>query len=112
MDMATVGHWAFIIGIVLAVLAGFVSIPSVLLILFILGLIVGFLNVTEAESTPFLVAVTALLVMGVGLSMLGNLASTVEAILQNFISFVSAAALVVALKQVIAVGQGGTGVNR
>lgn len=114
MDTATVGHWAFIIGVILAVLAAFVNIPSVLTILFVLGLIVGFLNVTEKESTPFLIAVIALLVMGIGLSQLGNLgvaplAGTVEVILGNFLSFVSAAALVVAVKQLLVTGTQGQG---
>ncbi len=117
MNTGTLGHWAFIVGVVLAVLAAFVSIPSALTILFVLGLIVGFLNVTEEESTSFLVAVTALLVMGIGLSQLGNLgigtvAGEVEEILGNFLSFASAAALVVALKQLISAGQNSSGMRQ
>ena len=104
MQLTLIGRWALIIGIILAVLAGFTEkIPSLAVILFVLGLIVGFLNVKERESTPFLVAVIALLVIGVSGLQFGKLNDTVVSILTNFLAFVSAAALVVALKQVLAV---------
>lgn len=99
MSLTFLGHWAFLIGLILAVLAGFATIPSLPLILFILGLIVGFLNVTEKESTSFLVSVIALLMIGVaGLQFGGEVLSS---ILNNFVAFVSAAGLVVAIKQVL-----------
>lgn len=101
MDLAFLGQWAFIIGIILAVLAGFAQIPSLPVILFILGLIVGFLNVGGKESTPFLVAVIALIVIGVaGLQMAGWTA-IFASILNNFLAFVAAAGLVVAIKQIL-----------
>jgi uncharacterized membrane protein YccC len=100
MNLTFLGHWAFLIGIILAVLAGFTAIPSLPIILFILGLIVGFLNVTEKESTPFLVAMIALLMVGVAGLQFGG--EVLASILNNFIAFVSAAGLVVALKQVLA----------
>ena len=102
MELVKIGHWALIIGIILAVLAGFTAIPSLPVILFVLGLIVGFLNIQEKESTPFLVAVIALLLIGVAGLQLGRLTPVVVSILNNFIAFVAAAGLVVALKQVIA----------
>ncbi len=98
-----IGRWALIIGIILAILAGFAEIPSLALVLCILGLIVGFLNVGEKESTPFLIAVIALLVIGLSGLQLGKLTSVVVSILNNFIAFVAAAGLVVALKQVLGV---------
>lgn len=99
MNLTFFGHWAFIIGLILAILAGFADIPSLPLILFVLGLVVGFLNVTEKESTSFLVAVIALLMIGVaGLRFGGDI---LVSILDNFIAFVAAAGLIVALKQVL-----------
>jgi len=103
MDLVKIGHWALIIGIILAVLAGFTAIPALPVILFVLGLIVGFLNIKEKESTPFLVAVIALLLIGVAGLQLGKLTPVVVSILNNFIAFVAAAGLVVALKQVLAI---------
>lgn len=104
MNLNILGRWALIVGIVLAILAGFTEIPNLAAILVVLGLIVGFLNIKEKESTPFLIAVIALLVIGLsGLQLGGGLATTVVSILENFVAFVAAAGLVVALKQVLAV---------
>ncbi len=101
-DFITIGHWALIIGIGLAIIAGFAAIPALPIALFVLGLIVGFLNIKEKESTPFLVAVIALLLIGVAGLQLGQLTPLVVSILNNFIAFLAAAGLVVAIKQVLA----------
>ncbi len=103
MNSTLVGRWALIIGIILAVLAGFTKIPALPVILFVLGLIIGFLNVKEKESSAFLIAVIALLVIGLSGLQLGSLTPIVVSILENFLALVSAAALVVALKQVLVV---------
>jgi uncharacterized membrane protein YccC len=101
MNATFLGHWALIVGIVLAVIAGFTAIPSLPIVLFILGLVVGLLNIKEKEGTPFLVAVIALLLIGVAGSQVGG--ETVASILNNFIAFMAAAGLIVALKQVLSV---------
>lgn len=103
MNLVTIGHWSLIGGIVLAIIAGagLTQISGLAAILFILGLIVGFLNVTETESTPFLVAVIALIVIGVAGLQFGQLSPAVTAILENFIAFVGAAGLVVSIKQIL-----------
>ncbi|MFC1613086.1 hypothetical protein ACFL23_02020 [Patescibacteria group bacterium] len=100
-NLTTIGHWALIGGVILTVLAGFTAIPYLLTILFVLGLIVGFLNIKEKESTPFLIAVITLLLIGVSGLQLGKLTQIVVPILENLVAFVAAAGLVVALKQVI-----------
>lgn len=101
-NLTKVGHWALVAGLALSVLAVFAAIPNVILYLFFLGLVVGFLNVREKESTAFLIAVVALLAIGVAGLQLGQLTPLVTAILNNFLAFVSAAALVVAIKQILA----------
>lgn len=105
MDLTKIGHWAFLGGIVLAILAGFVAIPYMAVALFVLGLIVGFLNIKEKESHRFLVAVITLLLVGVASLEFGKLAPVIAPVLNSFIAFVSAAGLVVAIKQVLATGQ-------
>ncbi len=104
-DLTRIGHWAFLGGIVLAILAGFVAVPNLAVPLFVLGLIVGFLNIKEKEGTRFLVAVITLLLVGVASLEFGKLAPVITPILQSFIAFVSAAGLVVAIKQVLVTGQ-------
>ena len=106
MDILTIGRWAFVLGLVLAVIAGLGGrIPGLMTALFVLGLVVGFINVTEKESTPFLIAVIALLIIGVAGLQMGRLTGVLVAILNNLISFVGAAGLVVAIKQAIAIAK-------
>jgi len=106
MNNLKIGHWAFIIGLIVAVISPFVNVPYVSTLLFILGLVVGFLNIQERESDSFLVATIALLLTGVGGLQLGALTATVAAILEGLIALVSPAALVVGIKQVLTVGRG------
>ena len=106
MNLVTIGHWAFVLGLVLSIIAGLGGeIPALMIILIVLGLIVGFLNITEKESTPFLVAVIALLVTGVaGLGVIKYIEWMVP-ILNNIIAFVAAAGVIVAIKQVLTIAK-------
>ncbi|MDI6721588.1 MAG: hypothetical protein QMD85_04305, partial [Candidatus Aenigmarchaeota archaeon] len=74
MNTETIGKWVFLASIVIAVIAGAVAGAGqalvVAAVLAVLGLIVGFLNVTEKESTPFLVATIALALLSVSLGTL------------------------------------------
>jgi hypothetical protein len=102
-NLKMAGKWAFLIGLIIAVLASFIGYPTVVaLVLFLLGLIVGFLNISEKESHKFLLAAIALLTGGIAsmsaVSMLGVVSTYLVAILGSFVAFVSAVALVVAIK--------------
>jgi len=110
MKESTVGKWAFILGIILAVLVGFVAVPYTALILMVLGLIVGFLNVEGNETDKYLIAAIALLVFGIGgVQAMATLGITVydwiQSIMSNFIAFVGASALVVAIKAIVKLGK-------
>lgn len=96
------GAWAFTAGIVLAVILGFVSV-NLTWLLILLGLIVGFVNVTEKESMNFLVAAIAIVVTT---GALGNLplGTYLTTILGNVEALVSPAAIVVGLKAVWELG--------
>jgi uncharacterized membrane protein len=61
-----IGFWAFIIGLILAIVAGIFAPHNtvIILILLILGVIIGILNISDKESTPFLIATIALIVVG------------------------------------------------
>jgi len=76
----------------------------------LLGLIVGFLNITAKETEKFLIAAIALIVLGVAsvqaLSILGTTIGTaLNTILASLIAFVGASTLVVAVKAVIEMGK-------
>jgi len=99
-----VGKWSFIIGLIISVIAGIVNIGATgLTWLVILGVIVGFLNVTSKEVTGFLIATIALMLVGnVGLS-LPAVGSFVTSVVSAFTAFVAGAALIVAIKEVFSI---------
>ena len=102
-----IGHWGFIIGVVIAVLAGVVpemQTATILWTLVVLGLLVGVLNITARETTEFLVATTTLLLVG-SVGALPALGLMVTNILSNIVAFVAPAALIVALKAIWVLAQ-------
>jgi uncharacterized membrane protein len=106
MKSKLVGKWAFLVGLVIAVLASFLAgyATTVAFVLFLLGLVVGFLNISEKESNKFLLATIALLTGGIAsmsaISMFGVVSVYLVTILGSFVAFLSAVALVVAIKAV------------
>jgi len=109
--MQKIGGWAFIIGNLLAVLAGvvFPSSTWVILVLAVLGLIVGFLNVTAKESTPFLVSAIALVLSTSTFNLIiktalgdSTITTIVGTILNNVGIFIAPAAVLVALRAIFA----------
>jgi hypothetical protein len=99
---STTGHWAFILGILLAIIAGLIpqlQTSTITWILVLLGLIVGFLNVTISETQEFLIAAIALLLIS-STGALPVLGTVIAVMLSNIVAFVAPAALIVALKAV------------
>lgn len=103
------GKWAFLIGLVLAVLFAFLTFQYAGALLLVLGLVVGFLNISGKEEHDYLVASIAILVASAGVS--GALASFgslnlawLSEILSHFSVFVGASAFVVAVKRVLSLG--------
>ncbi len=101
--MNGLGHWSFLAGILLAVLAGLIpawQTATMIWILVILGLIVGLLNVTARETAEFLLASLALIICANAATSLLPLGKVVVAILSNVVAFVFPAALLVALRTI------------
>ena len=109
------GQWAFVVGAIIALIIGvFTSKLTgdtqgwLILLLVVLGLVVGLLNVTEKESTPFLVAAAALLLTGTAgdtLSIIPALGGYLSGIVEAIAVFVTPAAIVVALKSIYSLAQ-------
>ncbi|MEX0920577.1 MAG: hypothetical protein WDZ69_03285 [Candidatus Pacearchaeota archaeon] len=104
-NLKNAGKWSFIIGLVIAILAALITVIDqsiVLIVLFILGLGVGFLNISNKDSTKFLTGLIALFLIGAtslgALTILGAVESYVDSILENFLVFVGSAGLVVSIK--------------
>ncbi len=97
--MGQLGKWAFIGGIVLAVVAAFVSQTTwIYWVLAVLGLVVGFLNVTAEETKGFLLSAVALILSASAVQGIPLVGEKVTAVMGNLVAFMSAAVLVVALK--------------
>jgi hypothetical protein len=96
--MGQLGKWAFIIGFVICVVAGLVvAEPWMYWVLAVLGLIVGFMNITAAETQGFLLASIALMLSATSIIAIPFIGLAVTAVLANVVVFISAAVLVVAV---------------
>ena len=94
------GAWSFILGLALAIILAFVAVNFAWLLI-LLGIIVGLLNIQDKEVTQFLVAAIALIAVGsADVNILG-----IPLILSNIVTFVSPAAVIVAVKAVYAIGR-------
>ncbi len=113
------GEYAFLIGILLALIVGILSsylpagtLPVMLGILFILGVIVGLVNISDKEVNSFLIAAIALLLsvsswnmlFATTLAFLGSFGATIATWVAGFtgafVAFISPAAFIVAIKAV------------
>jgi hypothetical protein len=100
MNLQTIGKWAFIVGLVIAVLAGLLFQPEgAIWVLAILGVIVGILNVAAEETRSFLLASIALTLSATALNTLPIIGTALSLILPFVVAFVAGATIVVALKE-------------
>jgi len=99
--VGNVGKYAFMGGVAIAVIMAFVGVPNGYLILAVLGLIVGFMNITDEESGSFLIAAIALMLTSTSLGGLPEIGESITGIASNLAAFVGPAALVVALKSLM-----------
>jgi hypothetical protein len=107
MNTAKIGKWAFIIGLVVAVLAGLLFQPGwAIWVLAILGLIVGLLNVTAEDTRSFLLASIALTLSATALNTLPIVGAALSFILPFVVAFVAGATIVIALKELFQTARG------
>ena len=109
-----IGAWAFLIGVILAVIIGVLPTLQIQLgvsttwlqyLLVILGLIVGFLNVANKDINTFLLAALALVIVSymaaASLSIIPIIGSVFSALLMLFVP----ATVIVALKSVFSIAK-------
>jgi hypothetical protein len=108
--MQGLGGWAFLIGIILAIVFGALSgatgiQETIAIILLIIGIVVGFLNVTDKEIKPFMYAGTILVIVsffgGSIMGTIGFIKGILDAILYIFVP----ATIVVAIKSVFSIAK-------
>lgn len=107
-----IGAWAFLIGVVLAIvigLLGYLDNTTWMGILVVLGIIIGLLNVGGAELKEFMLAGAVLVVVSalVGTSLMDFEIASIKigAVFQSMIVLFAPATIVVALKSVFALAK-------
>jgi hypothetical protein len=101
--MHLIGKWAFIVGIVLCLILAFVTqVAWIYWVLAVLGLVVGFLNITAEETRGFLLAAIGLVLSATAVQAIPLIGDLVTRIMANVVAFIAAAVLVVALKTLFA----------
>jgi len=119
METKKIGEYAFLAGIAIAVLAGLVSgvTPTAIaayaapisMLLVVLGIVVGLLNISEKETTAFLVAAIALVTAGTASFAaidIAGVGAILGGIVKNIAVLVSPAAAIVAVKAIYSLAQG------
>jgi hypothetical protein len=109
--LGMIGFLAFLIGIILAIVAGIFWPENtiVILILLILGIIIGFLNVSDKETLPFLVATIALIVVGGVFAPITALSigEILDQILRLVAALMAPAAIIIAVKSLYTLAKPG-----
>jgi hypothetical protein len=106
-----IGFWAFIIGFILAIVAGIFwpTNTTIVIVLVILGIIIGFLNITTKEFMLFLLATVALVVVGgQAFTSLGTIGAKLGDVLGHIAILVAPAAVIAAVKALWSVAKPGT----
>ncbi len=85
-----IGRWSYVGGLVIALLAALFGLSSswIPVILFVLGIVVGFLNISAKEEEIFLIAAIAFLVSMVSVSSVLQLISKVAGISASLMTFI------------------------
>ena len=99
MEKNKVGSLALIVGLIIAVLAAFgVTADWLPWVVAVLGLIIGLLNISGAESQRFLLAAIGLMLTATAVIELPYVGDIVTAIVTNIVVLLAPAVLVVALR--------------
>ena len=102
-----VGKWAFLIGVILAVVLGLFDpvMGNWAIVLVVIGLIVGLLNVTDNEVTPFLMSGAVLIIASaLGGSLMSDM-PYVGAVLDALLAVFVPATVIVAIKNVFSLAR-------
>jgi|SRR3989338_1054792 len=112
------GAWAFTIGVILALVAGLIPLElglggAIISILVLLGIVVGFLNVTDKETGKFIMAAVAIMIalytagsaIQANIGALGIAGTYLWSVMSNINVFVFPATIVVAIKNIYTIAK-------
>jgi hypothetical protein len=103
-----VGGWAFLIGVILAVVVGFfpnVGTAGTITTLVVIGILIGFLNVGDKETTPFLLSGLVLVLISNAGADAMSLVPFVSGILSALMAIFIPATIIVAVKNVLSLAK-------
>ena len=121
MTSKNAGEYAYLLGLVVAVVAGIALTVGALtgstsawiaLLLVVIGIVVGLMNVSEKESMTFLIAAIALVLTGsagvfsVLNTVISPLGTLLDSIVSNFALLAAPAAIITAVKLVHGMAKG------
>lgn len=107
-EKRSIGSWAFLVGFVIAIVFGILGssfIATIAWLLVVLGLIIGFLNITEKETDKYMYAGAVLVIVSAvgadAMNVLPIIGNILNAILLLFIP----STIIVALKEMFAIAK-------
>ena len=102
-----IGSWAFLIGVILAVVLGALgSLSTVMLtVLVVIGLIVGLLNVADEEASPFLMSGVVLIIASALGQDVTSVIPRINGILNALLLIFVPATIIVAIKNVFSIAR-------
>lgn len=103
--MERLGKYAFIVGIVVALIAGVTVVPWAPAALAVLGVVVGLLNVATEETHGFLLAAIGLMLSATALDVMPAVGEALAPFVGNLVAFIGAAVFVVAIKTLLEVAR-------
>lgn len=102
-----IGGWAFLIGVVIAIVVGIMGTPSSAMIttLIVIGILVGLFNIADKEASSFLMSGVVLVIVGtLGGNAFGNL-TVMTQILAALMTIFVPATIIVAIKNVLTISR-------
>ena len=109
-----IGAWGFMVGVVLAVIMGLFGFQSswAYILLVVLGLVIGFVNVTDKDSINFLLASLALVIVGglgnntlIFISNISPILNVLSNVMSSLLVLFVPATVIVALKTVFSIAR-------
>lgn len=103
--MERVGKYAFIVGILVALIAGVFVVPWAPAALAVLGVVVGLLNISAEDTRGFLLAAIGLMMSATALDVMPAVGEALAPFIRNLVVFIGAAVFVVAIKTLLEVAR-------
>ncbi len=97
-----IGGWAFLIGVILAIILGLVGVlnEALLIVLVVIGIIVGLFNIADEETNPFLMSgVVLIIASALGQGFTGAI-EPLDNVLQAMLAIFVPATIIVAIRNV------------